>query len=357
VESCDHKNITVLEKLGHSYVGVVTAPTYEDRGFTTYTCSVCDDRYVGDFVDTLVREGRVRSRSRQRTAPNNETVEFADEQTPLSDAVEAELEELTDELTDEILEEMILETTGELNGIVLTATVTQIGVLFNWTPSDNPLGYRLYRALEPGDEGISISNSPIAGSIFFDANVEPDTWYYYTIAEVIAEEEDGQDEATGARSEELAIIMTSVEADLEAGRRGFIMMTIGDPWMLVNDEKVEIDPGRGTTPIIQGGRTMLPIRAVVESIDGSVDWDEEARSVTLRHNENSVHMWLGRRDFLAGDVTDTMDVEPYIRNDRIMLPVRFVAESLGCQLEWFGSLNMVVIVFAMPEEEMDETVD
>lgn len=37
--------------LAHTYVGVVTKPDCTNGGYTTYTCSVCDDDYVGDYVD------------------------------------------------------------------------------------------------------------------------------------------------------------------------------------------------------------------------------------------------------------------------------------------------------------------
>ena len=37
--------------LGHAYKATVTEPTYEEQGYTTYTCTVCGDEYVGDYVD------------------------------------------------------------------------------------------------------------------------------------------------------------------------------------------------------------------------------------------------------------------------------------------------------------------
>ncbi len=50
---CTVCNKVLVEALGHDYVGVVTDPTCEDKGFTTYTCSRCDDEYVDDYVDAL----------------------------------------------------------------------------------------------------------------------------------------------------------------------------------------------------------------------------------------------------------------------------------------------------------------
>ena len=43
----------VLEKTNHPYVSVVTDPTCEAGGYTTYTCSYCFDTYVSDYVDAL----------------------------------------------------------------------------------------------------------------------------------------------------------------------------------------------------------------------------------------------------------------------------------------------------------------
>lgn len=43
----------VIPATGHSYNGVVTAPTTTEQGYTTYTCATCGDSYVGDYVDAL----------------------------------------------------------------------------------------------------------------------------------------------------------------------------------------------------------------------------------------------------------------------------------------------------------------
>ena len=40
-----------MAPLGHNYEAVVTAPTCTERGYTTYTCANCGDRYVDTFTD------------------------------------------------------------------------------------------------------------------------------------------------------------------------------------------------------------------------------------------------------------------------------------------------------------------
>ena len=43
----------VVDELGHNYNGVVTAPTCTEKGYTTYTCTRCNDSYVSDYVNEL----------------------------------------------------------------------------------------------------------------------------------------------------------------------------------------------------------------------------------------------------------------------------------------------------------------
>jgi hypothetical protein len=119
----------------------------------------------------------------------------------------------------------------------------------------------------------------------------------------------------------------------------------------VNEDVLEIDPGRGTAPLVHTGRTMLPIRAAVEAIGGSVAWDSAERRTTLDSNGRTVEMVIGSRNILVDQRPETMDVAPFIENERTFLPLRFVAENLGYKIEWIGSQQRVIIVYNMPLPE------
>ena len=60
-----------------------------------------------------------------------------------------------------------------------------------------------------------------------------------------------------------------------------LTLQIGNPMMTVNGTQQEIDPGAGTAPIAQNGRTFLPIRAIIEALGGTVDWDQDTQTVTI----------------------------------------------------------------------------
>ena len=54
-------------------------------------------------------------------------------------------------------------------------------------------------------------------------------------------------------------------------------------------------------------------------------------------------MTLGKTDYTVNGKTKTMDVAPIIRNDRTMLPVRYVAEALGAEIAWDGTTSTATI--------------
>ena len=265
-------------------------------------------------------------------------------------------------------------TAGKLNGIVLTATVTDIGVKFDWTPNNNTYGYRIYRSKISGVEGISITDFPItakdgpyAGQ-YVDVNVDPDTQYYYTIRAVVAEASfnmqtvDIIPEQLGPVSEELIVKTSDIitepppalitDADSPEPKKNFILMTIGNDTMLVNDEIKEIDPGMGTTPLIKSGRTLTPIRVIIETMGGTAGWVAEEARVKLEVYENILEMQIGNKVLLSNGETKEMDVAPEIINNRTMLPLRFVSENVGCQIAWIGSSQQIVIVFYTFEAEL-----
>jgi hypothetical protein len=140
-----------------------------------------------------------------------------------------------------------------------------------------------------------------------------------------------------------------------------IVFKIGSPYMVVNGTKGEIDPGRGTVPVIisEWNRTVLPIRAIVEALGGTVKWNAKERMVTISLNNNNIVLWIGKSEAYVNGVMKWIDstnhkVKPIIVNDRTMVPIRFVAESLGCKVLWNGKTKTVTIILHREESVLKE---
>jgi len=229
------------------------------------------------------------------------------------------------------------------------------------TVAGNRYGYRVFRATSATGAGISISDFPImvdpahgtSRIITFDPNVRPNTQYWYYLRAVIEEARFDAGTTTlipevlGAPSARVSV-RTSADIPPPTAERGFIMMFIGNTHMNVNNVWEGIDPpSNNTVPVITANRTMVPIRAIVESMGGTAEWTASDRRADLRSHGNHVQMWLGQRDVRVNGTPNEMDVVPQIVNNRTLIPLRFVAEFLGSQIEWIGSQRMIVIVYEL----------
>ena len=100
-------------------------------------------------------------------------------------------------------------------------------------------------------------------------------------------------------------------------------------------------------PIIKDDRTLVPMRRIFEALDAEVFWDEPSQSVTAVHGTDVILFRIGKMElYKNGKLTYTMPVPAQIINDRTLVPLRAVAESLGCDVAWDGIDYMVNITSA-----------
>jgi len=139
------------------------------------------------------------------------------------------------------------------------------------------------------------------------------------------------------------LLTSSLTAAVFAGEPAKeIILQIGNPIMAVDGEAVPIDE-EGTAPVIQGGRTLLPIRALIEALGGTVAWDADKRQAAVELNGTKIEMTVGSKTVTVNGTERETDVAPCIVNGRTMLPLRFVAENLGCGAEWDAREKSVTV--------------
>ena len=85
----------------------------------------------------------------------------------------------------------------------------------------------------------------------------------------------------------------------------------------------------------ENGRTQVPIRAVSEMLDCKGDWDDATKTAVItKDNGDIVKVTLGSDVLLMNDKTTKMDTTAIIKEERTFIPVRFVAEAMGMEVEW-----------------------
>lgn len=108
-------------------------------------------------------------------------------------------------------------------------------------------------------------------------------------------------------------------------------------------------------PVIVDGRTLVPVRGVFETLGFNVNWDGETGQATLTSENYTVVLTIGSAAFTTNGVSHTLEVPAQSIGGRTMLPIRAVLESVGYYLAWDGGARTVLIssaplpVIAPPE--------
>ena len=127
-----------------------------------------------------------------------------------------------------------------------------------------------------------------------------------------------------------------------------VTLKINDPNITVNGILEKID-AQGSKPIIQNGRTLLPIRTLIESLGGTVEWNAKEQKVTITLNGHSMVLTIGRTTALVDGNKVSLDVAPTIINGRTYLPLRFISENLGASVNW-DSTTQTVTIYYWPQD-------
>jgi len=100
----------------------------------------------------------------------------------------------------------------------------------------------------------------------------------------------------------------------------------------------------GQGPVITGNRTLVPVRGVFEALGFYPTWDPVARTATLTRHDYIVVLTIGSSIFTTNGVTHTLDVPAQIIQNRTLLPLRAVLESVGYDdMDWHSASRTVII--------------
>ena len=88
---------------------------------------------------------------------------------------------------------------------------------------------------------------------------------------------------------------------------------------------------------------MLPIRFIAEALGAKVKWNESQRSVIIEKDDIKIVIYIDSDKAIVNNKTVTLDSPAFIENDRTYLPLRFVSENLGADVEWIEKTQEVII--------------
>lgn len=109
--------------------------------------------------------------------------------------------------------------------------------------------------------------------------------------------------------------------------------------VLVDNTQVVFDQN----PVIIENRTLVPIRAVFEHAGAAVSWDQESHTATISKEGYEVKITFGSAVMLKNNEEVALDVPAAMVNDRMLIPVRAIAEAMDYSVTWDGLHSMVLV--------------
>jgi hypothetical protein len=93
---------------------------------------------------------------------------------------------------------------------------------------------------------------------------------------------------------------------------------------------------------------MIPIRFFAAALgvpndENHIAWDAENRTAAIVSDDKAVYITVGKREIVANENIVIMDTVAEIKNSRVFIPARYLAEALGCNVQWDGANNRVII--------------
>lgn len=132
-----------------------------------------------------------------------------------------------------------------------------------------------------------------------------------------------------------------------------LTLQINSSIMTVNEAESEID----APPVIVEGRTLVPIRTIIEAMGGSVEWNDETKTAVLNYNNNVIELTVDSNTAYFNGTANELDTAPAVVSGRTMLPIRFIAESFEFDVDWDSESQTITITKSYEITDTAETAE
>ncbi len=220
-------------------------------------------------------------------------------------------------------------------------TVSGSQINLYWTnKATNATGFKIERKTEGGSFAqIGAVNQSIIS--YADKGLKSDTVYCYRVRAY---------NAAGDSAYSGEVKASTAKAAAPEVKKKVIVLGAGKTEYYVDGQRRVMD----AAPIIAEGRTFLPIRFVAEPIGAALGWEAAQQKVTITFEGKVIELWIGSNAArvdgkLVSIDPDNLNIKPMILPPgRTMLPLRFVSENLGCQVDWNEGTRQITVTYPAP---------
>lgn len=100
----------------------------------------------------------------------------------------------------------------------------------------------------------------------------------------------------------------------------------------------------GVEPVIRNGRTLVPVRGLAEALGGNVEWNGKNKQVTIVNGDVNITLTIGSLNATVNGRNVKLDVPAVIEKGRTLVPLRFVMENMGAKVDYDHESGLIVVL-------------
>lgn len=97
-------------------------------------------------------------------------------------------------------------------------------------------------------------------------------------------------------------------------------------------------------PVLVNGRTMVPMRKIFEALGATVTWDNNTQTAKAQKGDMTVEISIGSTVMYSNGKAVEIDSPALLLRSRTYVPVRFISNALGVNVDWDGEKKIVYLI-------------
>lgn len=114
--------------------------------------------------------------------------------------------------------------------------------------------------------------------------------------------------------------------------------------------KTEVQIGKqkdiiDVSPYVKNGRTLVPLRFMENALGAKLSWDKVTQTAILEFKGKQLIVSIGKSEAYVNGEKVTLDVSPEINKGRTFVPLRFISENLGARVRYYPEDQNIIITY------------
>lgn len=93
----------------------------------------------------------------------------------------------------------------------------------------------------------------------------------------------------------------------------------------------------------ESGTTLVPLRVISENLGANVNFNSKNKTITITKDDQKIVLTLGKTETLVNNVKQTLTKAPTTLQNTTMVPLRFISEQLNCAVDWDNNAKLISI--------------